>query len=417
MSSKRTAKPGWHRDPVYKPNYGRARSLLPATCLKQVVLHDNTSAARRLAEQTRLLDKQQAWTRRLCNTRRKSFIIRQLIQQQIMLVHNDHYTARLLPDDVVDGHKMAANLALRAMFYTGGKDLPNHQRFRPLLARHNTLEVIERMNEKTLNQQLASTILQVLSADPPTFAAMLEDADKADAVSDERLDCESTADESCCPQPKALSSAYPVTQLVQLPPIGKCSYYSKSALENVQHKLLHNPDNPFSHDDSQPQHKRRPPALTKQPSTGRPKLARSVKPVALHDAVTTSPVAAADKRHRQRAIRDPRFLALQRSLEDMCAHDVTTSSEGEQEQSSRDVSRAQSDDAPTRAQQSTVDGFVMLSQSNHTQRITSSQKRMLRSKYLPAIKTQLDPQRIHNALATARNINNSAVAREVTNAV
>ena len=147
------SKPTWHRDPKYKPNYGRVKSLIPPTGLKQVVLHDNASEERRLANESRLLEKQKRWTQRLYNTRRKSFIIRQLIQQEITQAHAQRRrrnAAKLLPDVVTDSHKRCANMELRSLFYTGGKNLPDHHRFRlQLNQRQNTNELLQHMQNSS----------------------------------------------------------------------------------------------------------------------------------------------------------------------------------------------------------------------------------------------------------------------------
>lgn len=401
MTDKAKVKAPWHRDPLYKPNYGHVKSLLPPTCLKHVVLHENVGEQRRLAEETRLLDKQKAWNQRLCNRKKKSFIIRQLIQQQMSLAsgYGGHSHARLIPEHVVERHLQAANTEIRRLFYTGGKNLPNHERFRTLLARHDTMDLLERINEHdTSGEQEGITRHAGGEQEGITRHA---GGEHGDAGHEQQLVTHALSNDVMTQEVAAqatdtaiLHDHFPITQLERLPcqpvvPVDDQSrrrcYYSKRAMENVQHTLLYNPDNPFAlaaQTRSQP----RKPRLPRQ--TSRPRLSRRSN--------TTSAIKPC-----RDFTDDPRFTALQHSLKAPRHPDHT------HELTALALRHNSMTAAP-------LDGFALLSASNDGGvRITSAQKQTLRSKYLPTIKPQLDPRRIHNALATARRVGRRAVVDEI----
>ena len=373
------SKPTWHRDPKYKPNYGRAKSLLPATGLKQVVLHDNASEERRLATESRLLEKQKRWTQRLYNTRRKSFIIRQLIQQEITQAQasrRQRGAAKLLPDVVADSHKRWANMELRSLFYTGGKNLPDHHRVRMQLnQRQNTQELLRQMQDTAAVDAQHSTAEHdvideaVLEAALRRLFSELDDEDdeekpgdlppiapaQHDDVTTKR---EQTSDEE---EAHAKVGQFPVTKLVSFPrrscdvtseqPARRVSVNSQScflsttAKENAQRTLLLRPRDPLRLDSRRQR-----------------------------EEAARQRMLAESKLEQRRASDDPRFRALE---------DWLDKSEG-----------------PTPR-----DGYAMLSSSNQTAagatvRIASP----VRRKYLPEINSRkrLDVAHIHRALQQVR---------------
>ena len=461
-SSKQTAGRTWNRDPTYKPNMGRVKSLLPPTCLRHVVLHDNMGVERRLGETSRLLERQRAWTQKLYSRRRKAFIVRQLIQQQLSQAdagqHRSHQqpTVRLLPADVSNQHRDSANVVLRSVFYTGGKDLPNHHRFRPLLARHNTLEIIDQLtasDDQPIDKQVPTAMLQAVHhhdddddmlALPGNRQAGNTENKQVTSYQDDELNRQSytlndqlnhqahTLNDQLNHQAHTLHDGFPVTQLKKLPPIENPRHQNtgqQAATVTQQthsnHKAVtqqthsnHNAVTQQTHSNhnavTQQTHNHHN-AVTQQShakatqlTIAKPKLKRTSKQET-NDAerLQTSDVMqrGVPRQHRQRAVSDPRFVALQRSLEDMSVNEATSPLADIAGNSSAHEGAAAVSANQQRKRASEADGFVMLSSSNHhVPRMTSAQRRTMRSKYLPAIKPHLDPQRIHNALAAARKV-------------
>ena len=125
---KKGKKEVWNRDPKYKPSYyGKAPSLVPPSCIKQTLLHANMTEQRLLEARRELIQSQRSWSYKLLRLQQKAFIIRQLLQQEILRVKGIQATL-LLPDIVIQAHKYIADTELRKVNYLGAKHLPMHGR-------------------------------------------------------------------------------------------------------------------------------------------------------------------------------------------------------------------------------------------------------------------------------------------------
>jgi hypothetical protein len=121
--------PVWAREPKIKPNYSmRKYKRFPRNLsnqVKQVLLYTNVKEANVLQEQRKCLMSQEMSSIRSSNLHRQAFIVRQIMQEMQLEAMGTKHTS-LLPKQLVQQNRHLA--MFHNFFYTGGKDLPMHQR-------------------------------------------------------------------------------------------------------------------------------------------------------------------------------------------------------------------------------------------------------------------------------------------------
>ena len=85
------------------PNYGKKKSVMPKSCLKHVLLHENASHQTMLEEKIRLLDLEASRNRRMLQLHRTSFIVQQSHKQKHLRAMGIHHIS-ILPEDIMDSY-------------------------------------------------------------------------------------------------------------------------------------------------------------------------------------------------------------------------------------------------------------------------------------------------------------------------
>ena len=373
----------------------------------QVLLFDTTFEDRRLSAESKLLEKQKAWTSRLCNVNRKSFIVRQMIQQHFMEAYgyNGVQATSLLPDSVVRMNRKNAQTEVRALSYTGGKQLPLVHGLWPIdrINRTNTEELFTRGKDGPTNQIMKGKAVSK-TRELPTITVEDYDSDVdtwVERFSNEGSEIENESDTIPLKGKGYVTSVKPNhvqentsvnRRITETRHNARSLIKSKSDTDMASQYARNNRLLARGKTTSNNFQTKRMSCPQIQMITNRNRSRKTSFAGIAYDPIKgnskrfSEPNFKSNSLHEKPATLDPRFIALKRSLS--CPDAMGIKMENDKEETT-----------------AKLDPFAMLSPSNQDRyKLPESEERVIRENYLPGVKGQRGAEKIRNAIVVAKAI-------------